>query len=64
MPDRPTADDNDKFWQFVEETSKRVESDWPEWKKEGWDVLDRKEFSSPEDSSLRCYVQEEEVEYL
>lgn len=53
MSDKPTTEQNKKFWHFVQETSKRVEN-WPVWKKEGWDVLDRQE-SKSNDGQLCSY---------
>ena len=31
----------DEFWESVHEIAQEVES-WPEWKKEGWAVIDRR----------------------
>jgi hypothetical protein len=28
------------FWEYVEKTAKQVDA-WPQWKKEGWAVLDK-----------------------
>jgi len=63
MKEKLTAEENEKFWLFVEETSKEVETDWPSWKKEGWDVLDRKDLTSNNGKSL-AVGGKEELEFI
>lgn len=40
MPETKIIDERE-LWEFAERTAKRVET-WPDWKKEGWVVLDRR----------------------
>lgn len=40
MPETKIIDERE-LWEFAERTAKRVET-WPDWKKEGWAVLDRR----------------------
>jgi hypothetical protein len=35
-----TATDESALWEFADRTAEQVES-WPDWKKEGWAVLDK-----------------------
>jgi hypothetical protein len=41
MAHEPTIDERE-LWEFAERTARKVES-WPDWKKEGWAVLERRE---------------------
>lgn len=42
--------EHSEFWEFVERTSKEVAT-WPDWKKEGWDMLEKNEGRSANCSS-------------
>lgn len=40
MPETKINDERE-LWEFAERTARRVET-WPDWKKEGWVVLDKR----------------------
>ena len=64
MKEKLTSEENDKFWVFVEQTSQEVETNWPNWKKEGWDVLDRREFANANEKKNLAVGGNEEIEFI
>jgi hypothetical protein len=42
--------DDNNFWGAVKKIAETVDN-WPEWKKEGWAVLDKREVEAPLSSS-------------
>jgi hypothetical protein len=64
MKEKLTPEENEKFWSFVEEISQEVETSWPNWKKEGWDVLDRSELITSNGKKNLAAGGKEEIEFI
>jgi hypothetical protein len=63
MTDDGATKDHHEFWQFVEKTSQEVER-WPDWKKEGWDMLEGSEMKAGFTSEQEAAVSSASKEFV